>query len=261
MKRRRLIAANWKMNLGTIAEARALVRTIRPALSHTAGVDVVLCPPFTVLAALAEVLGPSPIALGAQNMHWEDAGAHTGEVSPKMLSALCEYVILAHSERRAAGSVDDGDEAISRKVHAALTADLVPIICVGEDLEQKQSGDTDRFVRTQVIAALGDLSPECAARCVIAYEPIWAIGSGRAATPGEANRIMGLTIRGRLAEVFGEQTAESVRVLYGGSVTAGNIGEFMVMPEIDGALVGGASLDRGFVDLVRNAANRPNSGF
>ncbi len=242
------------MHLGRLDEALAFVRSIRPALSHVAGADIVLCPPFTVLAALAEVLRSSPIALGAQNMHWDEAGAHTGEISPGMLSGLCDSVILGHSERRVSGSAGESDAAVNRKVHAALAADLTPIVCVGEDLEQNGSGDTHRVVGDQVEAALGDLPAEGAARIVLAYEPIWAIGSGRAATPPAANSIMELTIRGRLSDLFGHATAESVRVLYGGSVTPSNIAEFMSMPAIDGALVGGASLDaKGFVDLVRNA--------
>ncbi len=262
MRRRSFLAANWKMHLGRPDEARALVRAMRSALSHTANVDVVLFPPFTVIAQLAEVLGPSPIALGAQNMHWEDGGAHTGEISARMLKGLCEYVIVGHSERRATGSADETDAAVNRKVHAALSAELTPVVCVGEKLEQNQSGDTHRVVGDQVAAALGDLQTESAAGCVIAYEPLWAIGSGRAATPPAANRVMGLTIRGRLAELHGTAVAESVRVLYGGSVTAANIAQFMAMPDIDGALVGGASLDaKGFIQLVRNATGSQRTEF
>lgn len=254
MNRRPLIAANWKMNLGRIEDALALVRCIRSPLSHLNDVEVVVCPPFTLLASLADVLRPSPIGLGAQNLHWELAGAHTGEISAPMLAGLCDYVIVGHSERRMAGSSDESNEAVARKVPAALNAGLKPIVCVGEDLEQNESGDTDRVVGHQVMAALGGLTDDCATRCIVAYEPIWAIGSGRAATPAEANRVMGLSIRSRLEDRFGAEVAGSVRLLYGGSVTADNIADFMVMPDIDGALVGGASLDAtGFVRLVRNA--------
>ena len=253
--RRPLIAANWKMNLGSCAEALDLVRKIRHPLSRVTGVEVVLCPPFTVLAGLAEVLRPSSLALGAQNMHWEDGGAHTGEISPSMLSALCEYVIVGHSERRATGSANDDDSAVNRKARAALAAGLTPIVCVGEDLEQNEHGETDTFVGLQVRAALDGLAPDQARQCLIAYEPIWAIGSGRSASPTVANRTIGLTIRGALAQGLGESVAEEIRVLYGGSVTADNISGFMAMPEIDGALVGGASLDENFVDLVRNAVS------
>lgn len=254
MNRRPLIAANWKMNLGRPDEALALVRAIRPALSHITDVDVVVCPPFTVLAALSEVLRPSHLGLGAQNLHWESSGAHTGEVSAAMLAELCQYVIVGHSERRATGSSAETDDAFHRKVRAALEAGLHPIVCVGENLEQNESGATDRVVSRQVMAALGDLPADGVGRCIVAYEPVWAIGSGRAATPAEANRVMGLSIRSRLENQFGAEISRAVRILYGGSVTAANIADFMVMPDIDGALVGGASLEAdGFVELVRNA--------
>ena len=255
MTRRPIIAANWKMNLGRIDEALILVRRIRPPLSHIDGIDVVVCPPFTVLPKLAEVLRPSPIGLGAQNLHRQLSGAHTGEISASMLAGLCAYVIVGHSERRATGSSDETDESINRKVRTAIEAGLTPIICVGEDLEHNQSGDTDRVVGQQVVAAVGDLPEDSAKRCIIAYEPIWAIGSGRAANPADANRVMGLSIRLRLAERFGPEVSKAIRILYGGSVTAANIAEFMVMPDIDGALVGGASLDASvLVDLVLNAS-------
>ncbi|MCP4546816.1 MAG: triosephosphate isomerase, partial [bacterium] len=190
--------------------------------------------------------------------------AYTGEVSPSMLAGLCQYVILGHSERRTgrvafldqnagAGGIVENDPAINRKVHAALAHDLVPIICVGENLAQNEAGQTHEFVGAQVRAALADLAAEQARRCVIAYEPLWAIGSGRAATPADANRVIGLTIRGSVAEMFGESTAQALRVQYGGSVNAGNIAAFMTMPEVDGALVGGASLKADFVELVRGA--------
>jgi triosephosphate isomerase len=254
MNRRPLIAANWKMHLGRVDEAIEMVRRIRHPLSHVDGVDLVLCAPFTVLAALAEVLSPSPIEVGAQNMHWEDRGAHTGEISPSMLAGLCHFVIVGHSERRAAGGSNEDDAAVNRKLRAAVAHGLVPILCVGESLEQREAGATHPFVGGQIAAALKDLTEHEAAGCVIAYEPVWAIGSGQAATAADANRTIGLTIRSAVAERFGDRTAASVRVLYGGSVNADNIADFMAMPEIDGALVGGASLDSGFVDLVREAA-------
>lgn len=253
--RRILIAANWKMHLGHVDEALELVRRIRPALSRAEAVDVVLCAPFTVLPALAEVLRPSPIALGAQNMHWEEKGAHTGEISPAMLAGLCDYVILGHSERRAAGGASEDDEAIGRKIRAAIAHDLVPIVCVGESREAREADRTHEVVGGQVAAALEGLARPQAQGCVIAYEPIWAIGRGLSATPVEANRTILLTIRAAVAERFGEEVARSQRVLYGGSVSPANIAEFVVMPEIDGALVGGASLDPGFVELVRRAAS------
>jgi triosephosphate isomerase len=257
-----IIAGNWKMNLGGVDEALAFVRGIRYRLNEIEGVERVLCPPFTVLAPLAEILRPTRIGLGAQTMHWEERGAYTGEISPSMLAGLCQYVILGHSERRTGrvaspnpGSAynAEGDAAVNLKVQAALVHGLTPIVCVGEDLAQNEAGQTHEFVGGQVRAALAGLTAQQARRCVVAYEPLWAIGSGKAATPADANRVIGLTIRGAIAEVFGEATAQAVRVQYGGSVDAENIAAFMAMPEVDGALVGGASLKPGFVDLVRGA--------
>ena len=251
--RQPIIAGNWKMHLGRVDEALAFVRRIRYQLNGIEGVDRVLCPPFTVLASVAEAIRPTRIGLGAQTMHWEEQGAHTGEISPMALAGLCQYVILGHSERRAANN--ESDDSVNRKVHAALAHDLTPIICVGEDLAQNEAGQTHEFIGGQVRAALAGLTVEQAGRCVIAYEPLWAIGSGMAATPADANRVIGLTIRGAIAETFGEATAQAVRVQYGGSVNAENIAAFMTMPEVDGALVGGASLKLDFVELVQRAAS------
>jgi len=260
--RRPIIAGNWKMHLGRVDEALAFVRRIRYPLSQIEGVERVLCPPFTVLPAVAEILRPTPIRLGAQTMHWEDHGAYTGEISPAMLAGLCRYVILGHSERRTgrvafpdgdAGGGAESDAAVNRKVHTALAHGLTPIICVGENLAQNEAGQTGEFVGGQVRAALAGLTAPQARRCVIAYEPLWAIGTGKAATPADANRVIGLTIRGAIAGAFGEATAQAVRVQYGGSVNVGNIAAFMAMPDVDGALVGGASLRADFVELVRRA--------
>jgi triosephosphate isomerase len=258
-----IVAGNWKMNLGRVDEALAFVRHIRYRLNKIEGVERVLCPPFTVLAAVAEALRPTRIDLGAQTMHWEDQGAYTGQISPTMLAGLCQYVILGHSEQRT-GRVSspnpnteynvESDAAVNQKVHAALTHGLTPIVCVGENLTHNEAGQTHEFVGGQVRAAMADLTAKQAAECVIAYEPIWAIGTGKAATPAGANRVIGLTIRGVIAEMFGEATAQAVRVQYGGSVNAENIAAFMVMPEVDGALVGGASLKPDFVELVQRAA-------
>jgi triosephosphate isomerase len=252
--RRPLIAANWKMYLGRREEARGLVRRLRPRLTAVDSVDVALCVPFTVLADLADVLRHSTIALGAQTMHEAAAGAHTGDIAPTMLRDLCAYVILGHSERRAAHGADASDAAVNRKVLAALEHGLVPIICCGESLTQREAGETDDFVGEQVRSAIEGVGSDAAARCVFAYEPIWAIGSGLAATPAEANRTIGLTVRGAMADRWGESAAERSRILYGGSVNASNIADFIRMPEVDGALVGGASLDEGFAELVRSAA-------
>ena len=263
--RRFIIAGNWKMHLGRVDEALSFVRHIRYRLNEIEEVDRVLCPPFTVLAAVAEVIRPTRIGLGAQTMHWQDQGAYTGEISPAMLAELCQYVILGHSERRTgrvafpdqangtAVSVE-GNAAVNQKVRAALTHGLIPIICVGENLSQNEAGQTHEFVGAQVQAALAGLSTEQVAQCVIAYEPLWAIGTGKAATPADANRVIGLTIRGTIAEMCGEATAQTVRIQYGGSVNAENIVAFVTMPEVDGALVGGASLKPDFVELVRRAA-------
>ena len=258
--RQPILAANWKMNLGRPDEALDFVRRIRHPLCELEGVDVVLCPPFTALAAVAEAVRATPIALGAQNMHWEEKGAHTGEISPAMLAPLCRFVILGHSERRATGAMLDDDAAIQRKVRAALAHDLTPIVCVGENAAQKERGETHGWVSGQLAAALEGSTAEEVRRCVIAYEPIWAIGTGLAATPADANRVIALSIRGTIAETFGEGTAQAVRVQYGGSVSAENIAEFMTMPEIDGALVGGASLKPDYVDLVRRAARAKQGG-
>jgi len=258
-----IIAGNWKMNLGRAEQAVSFIRRIRFPLNQLAGVDIVICPPFTVLALVSEVLRPTRISLGAQTMHWEKQGAFTGEISPAMLAGLCQFVILGHSERRTGRvltlnptteQVAEGDQAVNHKVHAALAHDLTPIICVGENQNQNEAGQTHTFVGNQVLAALEGLTAPQAARCVIAYEPLWAIGTGRAATPADANRTIGLTIRGAVAELFGEETAQSIRVQYGGSVNVENIGSFLAMPEVDGALVGGASLRPDFVQLARRAA-------
>ena len=254
MARTPILAANWKMNLGKPDDALDFIREIRNGLNEVRGIDLVLCPPHTVLHQTAELLAPTRIKLGAQNGHWDAGGAQTGEISMTMLCDTCVYVILGHSERRASGSEQESDAAINRKVRAALELGMTPIICVGENLEQNQTGQTHEFVSGQIKAAFAEVSAEAAARCVVAYEPIWAIGTGKAASPTEANRIIGLTVRGTLSEMYGEEIAQFTRIQYGGSVTADNIAEFMVMPDIDGALVGGASLKPEFVELARQTA-------
>ena len=253
--RRPIIAANWKMNLGRADEALAFVRSIRHSLSEVEAADRVICPPHTVLAAVGEAIAATSIQLGAQNMHWDEKGAQTGEVSPTMLTGICRYVILGHSERRATGSASETNAAIHRKVLAALAHGLTPIICVGENIEQHEGGETDSFVSGQVRAAFEGLTPDAVATCVVAYEPIWAIGTGRAATPVDANRVIAMAIRTVIADAVGDAPAQAVRVQYGGSATVENIADFMAMPEIDGALVGGASLKPDFVELVRRAVN------
>lgn len=256
MPRRPVLAANWKMNLGRSEQALDFVRKIRRGLNEIEGMDLVLCPPFTVLYQVAELLRPTRIALGAQDAHWEASGAHTGEISGAMVAGICQYVIVGHSERRATLSQLENDQAVNHKVSAALANGLTPIVCVGENLEQNRAGETHEFVSQQVSAAFRGRAAAEVERCVIAYEPIWAIGTGEAATPADANRVIGLSVRGALAEEYGENTAQAVRVQYGGSVSVENIAEFMAMPEVDGALVGGASLRPDFVELARSAAGR-----
>lgn len=241
------------MNLGRPAQALELAGKLIPGLSELEQLDSVLCPPFTVLADLAAQLRQTPVALGAQNMHWEDSGAHTGEIAPAMLAEICQYVIIGHSERRATHSLTETDRAINRKLHAALAHGMTPILCLGENLEQNRTGQTQTVVSGQVKSAFEGVRPDQARGCVIAYEPIWAIGTGEAATPVDANRVIGLSVRGALVELYGERIGQELRVQYGGSVTADNIAEFMTMPEIDGALVGGASLQPDFVELARAA--------
>jgi len=244
-----LIAGNWKMNT-TLAEASALVGEMREGLDRIEGVDKVLCPPFISLAMVGELLRGTSIKLGAQNMHFEDKGAYTGEVSPLMLLGLCEFVILGHSERRQ--YFGETDEIVKPKVQVAFKAGLTPILCLGERLEEKEAGETEEVVTRQVKGALNGIKSP--GGLVIAYEPVWAIGTGRAATPVESNATIGL-LRRTVAELYGAQLAQGTRILYGGSVTASNISEFMEQAEIDGALVGGASLKaREFVDIVEQSA-------
>jgi triosephosphate isomerase len=249
--RRPILAGNWKMNL-TIAEATGFVRSIRRGLNDVKGVERVLCPPFTALAAVKELLTATGIGLGAQNMYWQEKGAYTGEIAPAMLKELCGYVILGHSERRA--YFGETDEGVNRKIKVALVHGLVPIVCVGETEAEYDAGQTEQAVSRQIRGCLADLSAEQVAGLVIAYEPVWAIGTGKAATAAGAGAVIGLNIRGTIAKLYNEATAQAVRVQYGGSVTPANVAEFMAHPDIDGALVGGASLKPDFVELVRIAA-------
>ena len=249
--RRPILAGNWKMNM-TIAQATDFVRDIRRGLNDIKGVDRVLCPPFTALAPVKDLLSATQIGLGAQNMHWAEKGAYTGEVAPGMLKELCQYVILGHSERRA--YFGETDEGVNRKIKAALANDLAPIVCVGETEAEYDAGKTEQVVSGQVRGCLAGLTAEQAAGLVLAYEPIWAIGTGKAATAAGAGAVIGLTIRGSIAKLYNESVAQVVRVQYGGSVKPTNVAEFMAHPDIDGALVGGASLKPDFVELVRIAA-------
>ena len=236
--RKPIIAGNWKMNM-TPAKAAELVEALKVGERNPA-VDVVVCPPFVCLPTVAQALQGTDIALGAQNMHYEEAGAYTGEIAPAMLVELgVRYVILGHSERREYFA--ETDETVNRKAHAAFRHGLTPIICVGETLVQREAGETLEHVSFQTKAALADLSAEQAAQAVIAYEPIWAIGTGRTATNEQANEVIA-AIRSCVAGLFGAEVAEQIRIQYGGSMNAGNVDGLMAMPDIDGGLIGGASL-------------------
>ncbi|MCB0006130.1 MAG: triose-phosphate isomerase [Anaerolineales bacterium] len=250
--RKPIVAGNWKMNK-TAAEAVDFVRVIRSPLNRVNGVDVVFCPPFLAIPAVADAVAGVNIGVGAQNMYFEESGAYTGEVAPGMLTPFCQYVILGHSERRS--YFGETDELVNRKVKAALAHKLTPIICVGESLAQNEAGETNSFVSGQVAGALAGLSAAEARQCVFAYEPIWAIGTGRSASAAQAGAIIGTAVRGAIADLYDEATAQAIRVQYGGSVKPDNIADYMAQADIDGALVGGASLTAAFVDLVANAVS------
>ena len=246
--RKPIIAGNWKMNK-TVAEAIALVSELS-RLTAGAPVDVVVCPPFTALYPVKSALSGSGIGLGAQNVYWEPQGAFTGEISPLMLKdAGCQYVIIGHSERRQ--FFGETDANVNKKLKAAIAAGLVPIMCAGETLEQREAGTTEKIVGGQVQAGLAGLTAEQVAAMVIAYEPIWAIGTGRTASADDANAVCAF-VRQTVAKLYDRPTAEKLRIQYGGSVKPDNIGELMGKSDIDGALVGGASLDAAtFAKLVR----------
>lgn len=251
--RRPFVAGNWKM-FETAAEARILVSELLPGLIELKKVEIVLCPPFTSILPVAALLEGTGIGVGAQNMHWETTGAYTGEISPVMLAEFCKYVILGHSERRA--YFGENDEGVNRKVKAALENNLVPILCVGETLEENEAGKTRQVVATQVRNGLNGVDASSIMKVVIAYEPVWAIGTGRAATAAGANQVIADIIRNEVSLSFGDDAAQAVRVLYGGSVKASNAEEFFRQVDIDGALVGGASLKATeFLPIVRAAGS------
>lgn len=251
-RRRYIIAGNWKMNK-TAAEAVELARGVAREWGNEAGVEVVLCPPFTALESVARTLEDSSVLLGAQNMHPADAGAYTGEVSAQMLRHFnVSHVILGHSERREYFA--ESDAFINEKVLAALGNDLIPILCVGETLEQREQGDTLGVVDAQVRGGLKQVTMEEAENLVIAYEPIWAIGTGKTATPQMAQEVHA-SIRGILADLFGSGPADTIRIQYGGSMKPGNAAELLSQPDIDGGLIGGASLEvESFSGIVGAAA-------
>ena len=255
--RRPMVAGNWKMHK-TVAEARHLVSEMVPGLQAVGGVDNVLCPPYTALLAVLALLEGTDIGLGAQNIHWETAGAYTGEISPPMVAELCDYVIIGHSERRQYfGETDDN---VNRKVQASLAYGLTPILCVGETLDEREANRTEEVVSRQMRKGLAGIDLAAGSSpgdvLVVAYEPVWAIGTGRAATPHDANRVIAEVIRPALAESLGGAAGEDVRVLYGGSVKPDNASDFFTQPDIDGALVGGASLKaEDFVKITQAAVD------
>ena len=249
--RKPIVAGNWKMNK-TAPQAAALVRELRPLVEGLKSVEVVVCPPYTALATAADALAGSGIGLGAQNMHWEPSGAFTGEVSAEMLlTAGCRYVIIGHSERRALFHETNAD--VNRKVKAALAAGLTPIMCVGETLDQREAGKTEDVVRDHVEGGLAGLGADQIRKIVVAYEPVWAIGTGKTATPEQAQDVHAF-IRALLARLADTGTAQTVRIQYGGSVKPENAKELFGKPDIDGGLIGGASLKAdSFAAIVKAA--------
>lgn len=246
MSRRKIIAGNWKMNK-TPSEARALINELIP-LVQTDEADVVFCVPFVDIPTAVEAVSGTNIQIGAQNMHFEEKGAYTGEISPEMLWELgVEYVIIGHSERRQYFA--ETDASVNKKLLKAFEHDLIPIVCCGETLEQREEGITLEWIKDQIAGAFADVPAELAAETVIAYEPIWAIGTGRTATSEQAEEVCGY-IRRVIAELYDEETADRIRIQYGGSVNGGNAAELFSMPDIDGGLVGGASLKADFGNIV-----------
>lgn len=250
--RKPFVAGNWKMNK-LAGQAKILVEEMLPGLQSVHAVESVLCPPFLSLMLVSELVANTGIGVGAQNLFWETSGAYTGEVSPEMVREFCDYVILGHSERRA--YFGETDQTLNKRVLAALKVGLTPIVCVGETLSENEAGLTADVIHRQVVEGLANLTAEQGEKLVVAYEPVWAIGTGRAASGPVANAVLADIIRPTLADLFGDEVAQGIRILYGGSVTSANAAEFFGQPEIDGALVGGASLKPAdFVAIVQAAA-------
>ncbi len=249
--RKKIVAGNWKMNM-TTEEATRLVNGLKLDLANFREVEIVVCPPFTALSTVSSLVQGTHIDLGAQNMHWAKSGAYTGEISSAMLRELfCHFVILGHSERRQ--YFGETDEIVNKKVKAALASALRPIVCVGETLAEREAGKVSDVISTQVRGSLAGLSQQEILECVIAYEPVWAIGTGKTATSAQAQEVHAL-IRQVLASMFDASIAQGVRIQYGGSVKPGNAKELFSMPDIDGGLIGGAALDaKSFIDIVRAA--------
>lgn len=246
------VAGNWKMN-NTLDQSTVLVQKLLPGLDEIQNVNSIICPPFTALVTIKDLLANTSIHLGAQDIYWEEKGAYTGQISPGMVAELAEYVILGHSERRA--YFNDTDEIVNRKILAALRVGLKPIFCVGETLHENEDGHTGQVVSRQIRNGLKDVDGDQMGEIMIAYEPIWAIGTGKAATPEGANQVIKEYIRGELAQITSGSIAEQMPILYGGSVKPGNARDFFQQPDIDGALVGGASLKADdFIQITAAAA-------
>ena len=247
-----IIAGNWKM-YKTPAEAAAFVAELLPALTEFSTVERVVCPPYLAIPGVHAVLKDSPVKVGAQDVYFEEEGAFTGRIAPRMLQGLVDYVIIGHSECRR--DYKDTDEIVNKKVKVALAHGFTPIIACGESLEQYEAGETAAFVGAQIRGAYADLLSDDALKTVVAYEPIWAIGTGRNASAELANDIVGGVVRKTLVDLYGTEVASQIRIQYGGSVKPDNMAEYMAQPDIDGALVGGASLKVGsFTELVRITA-------
>lgn len=252
-----VVAGNWKMNTNLV-EARSLAQGIAAQASLAPTVQLILCPPAVSLAEVRHSIAGSSVGVGAQNMHYEDSGAYTGEISPTMLAGICEYVIVGHSERRQL--FGETDELVNRKVKAAMNHGLKPILCVGENLEQRELGNAARVISGQISAGLAETQSLDITNLIVAYEPVWAIGTGQAATPEIATDIMGGIVADTLSELYGE-TSRQMTLLYGGSVNAGNIADFASQSCIHGALVGGASLQAdSFLEIARLAGEAKARG-
>ena len=250
--RKPILAGNWKMHK-TVAEAVALVATMKGDLLPIGAVERVFCPPFMAIPEVARLVKGTDLRVGAQDMYWEDSGAYTGEVSPPMVAEFCSYVIIGHSERRQ--YFGETDETVNKKIVAALAHGLTPIVCIGETLELRQQGKTESWVTGQVKAALRGLAAEQVASMVLAYEPIWAIGTGVPATAEDAERVCGGVVRATVADLYDDETAQAIRIQYGGSVKPDNAYEIMAQPNVDGGLVGGASLKAAdLAEIVRLTA-------
>lgn len=250
--RKIFVAGNWKMNK-TITEAKDLVKAMLPELEGFENVDKAVCPTYLAVPAVAELCDGTSLKVGAQNVYWEESGAYTGEVSPHMVAEVCDYVIVGHSERRK--FFGETDETVNLRLKAALAAGLKVIVCIGETEEENEAGETEAVVTRQLKEGLADITEEQAASITIAYEPIWAIGTGKAATPEGANNVHKNVIRPFLKKQFGEERAESMRIQYGGSIKPNNAAELFAMSDIDGGLVGGASLKAdSFVGIIKAAS-------